>query len=316
MSAIEYFQRAALVAALAAASGCATSDIAPAPVVDRSVGSVTRGAAPSGAARASPGSHVVQKGETLYSIAAAYGVDYHDLAKWNQLDDPTRIQAGQTLRLSPPVTETASRARPAAEAVQIGSAPGAGRVEAQPIDARLAPRGAPSTHGMKTSPKALRLPYSEDNYAMLAKAEAATDASAARAGTAAASGRASGAPEFIWPASGKLTAKFSEPNSRGVDIAGQLGDPVVAAAPGRVMYTGTGIRGYGKLIVIRHQDGFNSVYAHNKEILVKEGQNVARGQKIGEVGETEADSPKLHFEIRQSGKPVDPLKYLPPRPAS
>ena len=95
-------------------------------------------------------------------------------------------------------------------------------------------------------------------------------------------------------------------------IAGKPGDPVLAAAAGRVMYTGTGIRGYGKLIVIKHDNNFNSVYAHNREILVKEGQNVTRGQRIAELGDTDADTPKLHFEIRKSGKPVDPARYLPP----
>jgi lipoprotein NlpD len=110
---------------------------------------------------------------------------------------------------------------------------------------------------------------------------------------------------------GRILAGFSEPNNKGVDIAGKPGDPVHAAAPGRVMYTGTGIRGYGKLIVIKHDNNFNSVYAHNREILVKEGQNVNKGQRIAELGDTDADTPKLHFEIRKSGKPVDPLRYLP-----
>ena len=118
--------------------------------------------------------------------------------------------------------------------------------------------------------------------------------------------------EFVWPARGKLRAGFSEPTSKGLDIGGKPGDPVVAAAPGRVIYIGTGIRGYGKLIVIKHDNNFNSVYAHNREILVKQDQQVARGQKIAELGDTDADTPKLHFEIRKSGKPVDPAKYLPP----
>jgi len=110
---------------------------------------------------------------------------------------------------------------------------------------------------------------------------------------------------------GKVLQAFAEPNNKGLDIAGKPGDPVLAAAAGRVMYTGTGIRGYGKLIVIKHDNNFNSVYAHNREILVKEGQNVTRGQRIAELGDTDADTPKLHFEIRKSGKPVDPARYLP-----
>ena len=117
--------------------------------------------------------------------------------------------------------------------------------------------------------------------------------------------------DFIWPAKGSLLTKFAEPNSKGVAIAGQKGDPVVAAASGQVLYTGTGIRGFGQLIVIRHENGFSSVYAHNNKILVKEGQAVTRGQRIAELGDTDADRPKLHFEIRKSGKPVDPMQYLP-----
>ena len=173
---------------------------------------------------------------------------------------------------------------------------------------------------MKTSPKALRLPYSEQNLALLQKGEppapaaqvASTAPKPAPASTAAAPGdRDPEAIEFAWPAKGRVLAGFSESNNKGVDIAGKPGDPVLAAAPGRVMYTGTGIRGYGKLIVIKHDNNFNSVYAHNREILVKEGQNVTRGQRIAELGDTDADAPKLHFEIRKSGKPVDPSRYLP-----
>ena len=118
--------------------------------------------------------------------------------------------------------------------------------------------------------------------------------------------------EWGMPAQGKLIGGFSESaNRKGIDIAGTPGDPVLAAAPGRVMYTGTGIRGYGKLIVIKHDNNFNSVYAHNREILVKEGQSVTRGQKIAAMGNTDTDKVKLHFEVRRLGKPVDPAKYLP-----
>ena len=112
-------------------------------------------------------------------------------------------------------------------------------------------------------------------------------------------------------ARGKILAGFSEPNNKGLDISGKPGDPVLAAAPGRVMYTGTGIRGYGKLIVIKHDNNFNSVYAHNREILVKEQQSVTRGQKIAELGNTDADRPKLHFQIRKGSAAVDPMRYLP-----
>ena len=122
--------------------------------------------------------------------------------------------------------------------------------------------------------------------------------------------------DFIWPAKGSVLAGFANPNSKGVDIGGKPGDPVVAAAAGQVLYTGTGIRGFGKLIVIRHDNGFSSVYAHNREILVKEGQTVARGQQIAELGDTDADRPKLHFEIRKAGSRSTRCSYLPGGKAS
>jgi lipoprotein NlpD len=118
---------------------------------------------------------------------------------------------------------------------------------------------------------------------------------------------------WSWPASGKVIRSFSDsPNQRGISIAGKLGQPVHASASGRVIFSGTGIRGFGKLIVIKHNNTFLSVYAHNSELLVKEGQNVAKGQKIAEMGSTDADQVRLHFEIRRLGKPVDPVKLLPP----
>ncbi len=116
-----------------------------------------------------------------------------------------------------------------------------------------------------------------------------------------------------WPASGKVVSTFNDSaNLKGIGIAGKLGQPVLASAPGRVIFSGTGIRGFGKLIVIKHNNTFLSVYAHNNELLVKEGQNVAKGQKIAEMGSTDTDQVKLHFEIRRFGKPVDPAKLLPP----
>jgi lipoprotein NlpD len=118
---------------------------------------------------------------------------------------------------------------------------------------------------------------------------------------------------WIWPANGKLVGTFSESGSKGVDIAGKAGDPVIAAGDGKVVYSGTGLRGYGKLVIIKHNAVYLSAYAHNREILVKEGQSVTRGQKIAEMGNTDADQVKLHFEVRRMGKPVDPLKHLPPR---
>src|SRR5581483_8045672 len=121
--------------------------------------------------------------------------------------------------------------------------------------------------------------------------------------------------DWAWPASGRVLAGFSESSNKGVDIAGKVGDPVYASAGGRVVYSGQGLRGYGKLIIIKHNNTYLSAYAHNNNLLVKEGQNVVRGQKIAEIGSTDASQAKLHFEIRRLGKPIDPVKLLPERPS-
>jgi lipoprotein NlpD len=156
--------------------------------------------------------------------------------------------------------------------VVVSSAKGAGRVESRAIDS--APQAEPK-------------------------------------GLAAAAATAGEGVDFIWPAKGKVLAGFAEPRSKGIDIDGKIGDPVVAAAAGRVTYIGTGIPGLGKLVVIKHDNGFITVYAHNKDIMVKEQQAVTRGQKIAELGNTDADRPKLHFQIRKGSAAVDPMRYLP-----
>lgn len=118
---------------------------------------------------------------------------------------------------------------------------------------------------------------------------------------------------FAWPASGPVIGGFDEAKNKGLDIAGQAGDPVLAAADGQVVYAGAGLRGYGNLIILKHNNTLLTAYAHNQALLVKEDQKVRKGQKIAEMGKTDADRVKLHFEIRRQGKPVDPAKYLPAR---
>jgi lipoprotein NlpD len=311
---------AALGAALLGA-GCAITQ-RPAPVDDRRAGTAAQPRLPvlqpAPAPAAAPRTYIIKRGDTLYSIALEQGVDYRELAQLNRIDDPSKIRLGQELRLPPSSDE-----RPSA---LVGATRRPGEVEARPLGSTSPGPSSPGAvppaadGGMKTSPKALRLPYSEQNLALLSRGdappaakpeprpEARPDAPKAPPSIE----RDPDAIEFAWPARGRVLQAFAEPNSKGLDIAGKPGDPVLAAAGGRVMYTGTGIRGYGKLIVIKHDNNFNSVYAHNREILVKEGQNVARGQRIAELGDTDADTPKLHFEIRKSGKPVDPARYLPP----
>ena len=309
---------AVLAAALMAAGGCGSVP-QQAPVDDRRP-MATPKPAPQAAAAApalAAGHYTIKRGDTLYSIALEHGADYRDVAQWNNLDDPTKISVGQVIRVTPPEGQPA---------VQVGAARASGPLVARPLEGAAPAQPGKGDGGTKTAPKALRLPYSEDNLALLSKgAPAGAPASAASKPVAVAPAaparpeppKPAAAPrdpegiDFIWPARGSVLAGFSEPSSKGVDIGGKPGDPVVAAAPGQVLYTGTGIRGFGKLIVIRHDSGFSSVYAHNREILVKEGQNVSRGQRIAELGDTDADRPKLHFEIRKSGKPVDPMRYLP-----
>jgi lipoprotein NlpD len=302
-------------------AGCASRT--PAPVDDRRPAPTaqprppvlqqtpTPGAAPA-VSQARPGYYIVKRGDTLYSIALEHGADHREVAQWNRLDDPSKIRVGQELRVrSPDDTGT----------VQVGRARGPGDVESRPLGAGQPIAQPPGQEGgMKTSPRALRLPYSEQNLASLsrgdikpeAKPEPAKPVAAATPAPAPAPERAADAIDFIWPAKGRVVAGFSEPRNKGLDIAGNMGDPVVAAAAGRVIYVGSGIPGLGKFIVVRHENGFNTVYAHNREILVKMDQNLTRGQKIAELGNSDADSPKLHFQIRKFGTPLDPMKYLPP----
>ncbi len=149
-----------------------------------------------------------------------------------------------------------------------------------------------------------------------AKAESKPDAKADAKADAKVDGKAEPAAaggSFAWPAKGKVVQGFAEPKNMGIWISGTPGDPVSAAADGKVIFSGPGPRGYGNLVIVKHDADTLSVYAHNRALLVKEGQQVRRGQKIAELGESGTDSPKLHFEIRKQGKPVDPQKLLPSR---
>jgi len=305
--------RVAFALLLVLGAGCAAR--APAPVDDRRPAATAQPKPPvlqatpvpgapatpqAASPTAGPRPYVVKRGDTLYSIALEHGADHRELAQWNRLEDPSKLRVGQELRVTSPEDRAA---------VQVGAARLPGEVESRPLGSA---QPAAQEGGMKTTPKALRLPYSEQNLASLSRTEARPEAVKPAAALAAAPERAADAIDFIWPAKGRVVAGFSEPRNKGVDIAGSMGDPVVAAAAGRVIYVGSGIPGLGKFIVVRHENGFNTVYAHNRDILVKMDQNLARGQKIAELGNSDADSPKLHFQIRKFGTPLDPLKYLPP----
>jgi lipoprotein NlpD len=225
------------------------------------------------------GFYLVRRGDTLYSIALENGADYRELAQWNGLTDPARIQVGQALRVRAPAPQLLG-----AQGVQVGRPTFGERIESRPLDGGSVPAETP-----KLAPRPL----------------------AAQARPPVSPAASAGGSEFIWPVKGKVIAGFAEPRSKGIDIDGKPGEPVLAAAPGRVTYIGSGIPGLGKLVVIKHDNGFITVYAHNRAILVKEQQSVAQGQKIAELGSSDSDRPKLHFQIRKGAAAVDPLRYLP-----
>ena len=241
-----------------------------------------------------PGYYTVKPGDTLIRIGLETGQGWKDIARWNNLENPNLIEVGQVLR----VTSTAP-APPSAAAAAVAADTG---VVTRPVaSSSIAPAPAVSA---ASAPKA---PVS----APASTASAASAPAAAPAASPAAAGDEDVA--FIWPASGALLAGFDEVRNKGYDIAGKAGDPVLAAADGRVVYAGAGLRGYGNLIILKHNNTFLTAYAHNQALLVKEDQTVRRGQKIAEMGNTDADRVKLHFEIRRQGKPVDPARYLAAR---
>lgn len=307
------------------AAGCATVSLNEAPITDKSArrdpAAVAAPSAPPTALsrEARDGQYVVQRGDTLYSIALAFGQDYRDLARWNGIADPARLQVGQTLRVQPSTDPANGAVVAAVPVAPVGAA------DVRPIDAPRAPSSAPpsSTPSVPApSLPAAATPSPTVPAAAVppgtATAPSVTTTSPA-ASPSAALPKAADAPakepgsNWSWPAAGKVIEKFDDTRNKGIDIAGTEGEPVMAANDGEVVYVGSSLRGYGNLVIVKHTDDFLSAYAHNRNILVKQGQTVKRGQRIAELGRSDADMPKLHFEVRRQGKPVDPLRYLPPR---
>jgi lipoprotein NlpD len=226
-----------------------------------------------------PGFYTVKPGDTLIRIGLDSGQNWRDITRWNNIDNPNQIEVGQVLRVSPPAASDVAVTRPVANA------------PATAVITPLPPQGQAAAKPAGASP--VPSPVSQ------AQAPAA----------------AGGEEEiaWLWPAQGTPIAGFDEVKNKGIDIAGNAGEPVLASADGRVVYAGAGLRGYGNLVILKHNNTYLTAYAHNQNLLVKEDQSVRKGQKIAEMGNSDADRVKLHFEIRRQGKPVDPIKYLPPR---
>ena len=277
-------------------AGCGSTSLNRAPVEDRRVGakplptpssSGASSSAPSSVSSVSsasntsmasgqPGTYTVKPGDTLIKIGLDSGQSWRDIRRWNNIDNPNQIEVGQVLRVAPPGTVTSNAAQTAP--VQTAA------VQAQPKSAASQQASAPQS--------------------------AASPSTSAAADTTS----ADDAVSWAWPVQqGAVLSGFDEIKNKGVDLAGNLGDPVLAAADGRVVYSGAGLRGYGNLIILKHNNTYLTAYAHNQTLLVKEDQTVRKGQKIAEMGNSDADRIKLHFELRRQGKPVDPLKFLPAR---
>ena len=284
-------------------AGC-TSTTRQAPIVERPVSS-TAHARPA-PVREEPrqdarGTYTVRRGDTLLRIALDHGQSYRDLVAWNNLADPDDIKVGQVLRVVPNERERTSTA-----------------VVTQPVP--MPPESRPPVP-RKTTPRADKKPY-EETTAESGRTERAGERAEHVVASAPATGARVGATvnatddeklSWMWPSDGRIIATFDEGKSKGIDIAGRAGQQVMAAGAGKVMYAGSGIRGYGNLVIVKHSNSLLSAYAHNRAIVVKEGDNVAKGQVIAEMGDSDADTVKLHFEIRQQGKPVDPSRFLPSR---
>ncbi len=316
-----------LAAVLVATTGCTVRSVREAPIEDKSAAprpakpapivsapaATTPAPVPSGPREATNGTYTVQRGDTLYSIAIAFGHDYRDIARWNNLDDPTKISVGQVLRVAPPEGDA-----PAAAVVGVVTATPSAQAETRPLEAvpQPAPPATLPPAAPSTTPSAPALPAPP--IATAPGAPAATPAPApapsapATPDTTAKPAAPSTNLQWQWPAKGKVVDGFAEGRNKGVDIGGNEGDAIVAAGDGEVVYSGSGLRTYGNLVIIKHNDDFISAYGHNKQILVKQGDAVKRGQRIANLGKADDGQAKLHFEIRYKGKPVDPTRYLPP----
>jgi lipoprotein NlpD len=257
------------------AGGCASKP--PAPVIDRS-------AHPSTGAVDAQGNYRVRRGDTLHAIAFRFGLDHRDIAAWNGIRSPYVIYPDQSLRLIPPPRPVSTRKSPAK--------PGTEKPVAQ----------------NKPAPGATRAAKTPDSSTKTGRPQVSSGSGAAKTKTPAGEPR-----DWLWPVKGRLLRSFApgDPARNGLDIAGSEGSDVQATAGGTVVYSGNGLIGYGELIIIKHSDRMLSAYAHNRLRLVAEGDSVKAGQRIAEMGRNDRNEQLLHFEIRENGRPVNPLNYLP-----
>ncbi len=285
---------AALAVCMLAAAGCTSVSLNRAPVEERGTNArnvpavvvepVDARQLPGFENAGKAGYYSVKPGDTMIRIGLDNGQNWRDIVRWNNLENPNLIEVGQVLRVVPPIIDTQVVTRPvlpsaAAPATATPPLAAASRPASAPVAPVAAAPVTPPPPPVAASPV---LTGDED-------------------------------VGWIWPAQGTLLGGFDDAKNKGLDIGGRAGDAVIAAADGRVVYSGAGLRGYGNLIILKHNNTFLTAYAHNQTLLVKEDQAVKKGQKIAEMGNSDADRVKLHFEIRRQGKPVDPAKYLPPR---
>ena len=279
----------ALLCALLVAGCAGTGDRPGAPVRARTTGG-------SDAPELTGATYTVVKGDTLYSIAFRARMDFRALAAANGIVEPYIIRPGQRLRLrqaAPPAGATPPKPAVATARTPGGSARPGGSPPARP--ATPAPRRPPGS-AMPPAPR----PRTADP---VPTARPVPPIPAERPGNTT-------TPRFSWPAPGRVVQAFGG-SSKGLDIAGRVGEPVLAAADGQVVYAGNGLRGYGNLLIIKHDDIYLSAYGHNERLLVREGDHVKARQKIAEIGIDGSGAARLHFEVRRAGSPVDPLRYLP-----
>jgi lipoprotein NlpD len=272
-----------------------------------------------------PDSYIVKKGDTLFSVGLEHGYDYKEIAQANNISAPYTIKVGQTLKF------TALKDKPNVEN-KIENKPNEDGVTTYPINNDGPNTSTPVVPSVVaiSEPKAIREPYSEEAFKTPLPAAKPTEKPTLTSKPVATKPIAETKPEtkvdakpetkssaesaedmdWSWPTKGQVIANFNDAGNKGIDIAGKSGQDIEAAASGKVIYSGSDLRGYGKLVIIKHNSTYLSVYAHNSKIVVKEGQQIGRGEKIAEMGNTDSNTVKLHFEIRRQGKSVDPSKYL------